>query len=137
MAIRTSVRVDAARRLGPLRRIWTSIGYDEINWTYTRRGQALYATLRELAEAPYHVRNHNALTSGNGLSEPARGSTNVYQERPDGSAFCGSPRRSRTVPRSGTTTREGSSGSSPWRRFSRATWAAEGCSGRRSRTHSP
>jgi xylan 1,4-beta-xylosidase len=87
MAIRTSVRVDAARRLGPLRRIWTSIGYDEINWTYTRRGQALYATLRELAEAPYHVRNHNALTSGNGLSEPARGSTNVYQERPDGSAF--------------------------------------------------
>ena len=31
------------------------------------------------------MRNHNALTSGNGLSEPARGSTNVYQEAPDGS----------------------------------------------------
>jgi xylan 1,4-beta-xylosidase len=80
------LRVDCRARLGPLRRIWASIGYDEINWTYTGRGRALYRTLRELAETPYHVRNHNALTSGNGLSEPARGSTNVYQEAPDGSA---------------------------------------------------
>jgi Glycosyl hydrolases family 39 len=71
-------------RRGPLRRIWASIGYDEINWTYTGRGKALYRTLRDLAEVPYHVRNHNAFTSGNGLSEPARGSTNVYQEAPDG-----------------------------------------------------
>jgi xylan 1,4-beta-xylosidase len=71
-------------RRGPLRRIWASIGYDEINWTYTARGKALYGTLRDLAEVPYHVRNHNAFTSGNGLSEPARGSTNVYQEAPDG-----------------------------------------------------
>ena len=80
------LRVDCRARLGPLRRIWASIGYDEINWTYTGRGRALYRTLRELAETPYHVRNHNALTSGNGLSEPARGSTNVHQEAPDGSA---------------------------------------------------
>jgi len=80
------LRVDCRACQGPLRRIWASIGYDEINWTYTGRGQALYRTLRELAETPYHVRNHNALTSGNGLSEPARGSTNVYQEAPDGSA---------------------------------------------------
>ena len=80
------IRVDCSARLGPLRRIWSSVGYDEINWTYTGRGRALYRTLRDLAEAPYHVRNHNALTSGNGLSEPARGSTNVYQEAPDGTA---------------------------------------------------
>jgi xylan 1,4-beta-xylosidase len=80
------LRVDCRTWLGPLRRIWASIGYDEINWTYTGRGRALYRTLREVAETPYHVRNHNALTSGNGLSEPARGSTNVYQEAPDGSA---------------------------------------------------
>jgi hypothetical protein len=79
------LRVDCRARLGPLRRIWASIGYDEINWTYTARGKALYRTLRDLAEVPYYVRNHNALTSGNGLSEPARGSTNVYQEAPDGS----------------------------------------------------
>ena len=80
-----AIRVDCRAWLGPLRRIWASIGYDEINWTYTGRGRALYRTLRDLAETPYHVRNHNALTSGNGLSEPARGSTNVYQEAPDGS----------------------------------------------------
>ncbi len=84
MTVEASIRVDAERWRGPLRRIWASIGYDEINWTYTGRGKALYATLGELAEVPYHVRNHNALTSGNGLSEPARGSSNVYQERPDG-----------------------------------------------------
>ena len=80
------IRVNCEDRRGPLRRIWASIGYDEINWTYTARGKALYRTLRDLAEVPYHVRNHNALTSGNGLSEPARGSTNVYQEAPDGTA---------------------------------------------------
>ena len=78
------IQVDCEDRRGPLRRIWASIGYDEINWTYTSRGKALYRTLRDLAEIPYHVRNHNPLTSGNGLSEPARGSTNVYQEAPDG-----------------------------------------------------
>jgi xylan 1,4-beta-xylosidase len=82
--VRATLLVDCARWQGPLRRIWSSIGYDEINWTYTGRGKALYRTLRDVAEVPYHVRNHNALTSGNGLSEPARGSTNVYQERPDG-----------------------------------------------------
>jgi hypothetical protein len=74
-----AIRVDCRAWLGPLRRIWASIGYDEINWTYTGRGRALYCALRELAETPYHVRNHNALTSGNGLSEPARGSTNVWR----------------------------------------------------------
>ena len=84
--MQAEIRVDCSARLGPLRRIWASVGYDEINWTYTGRGRALYRTLRDLAEVPYHVRNHNALTSGNGLSEPARGSTNVYQEAPDGTA---------------------------------------------------
>jgi xylan 1,4-beta-xylosidase len=77
--------VDCAEFQGPLKRIWASIGYDEINWTYTPRGKALYRTLRELAEVPYFVRNHNAFTSGNGLSSPAWGSTNVYHELSDGS----------------------------------------------------
>jgi xylan 1,4-beta-xylosidase len=82
--IQASIRVDCSDRLGPLRRIWTSIGYDEINWTYTARGKEVYRILRDVAEGPYYVRNHNAFTSGNGLSEPARGSTNVYNEMPDG-----------------------------------------------------
>ena len=83
--LRATVRVDCREWHGELKRIWTSIGYDEINWTYTPRGKALYRTLRDMAEGPYYVRNHNALTSGNGLSEPARGSTNVYTLMPDGS----------------------------------------------------
>ena len=82
--MQAAIQVDCGDWLGPLRRIWASIGYDEINWTYTRRGKEVYRTLRELAEVPYTVRNHNALTSGNGLSEPAQGSTNVYNEMPDG-----------------------------------------------------
>ena len=82
---RATVRVSCREWQGELKRIWAGIGYDEINWTYTPRGKALYRTLRNLAEVPYYVRNHNALTSGNGLSEPARGSTNVYAQMPDGS----------------------------------------------------
>jgi xylan 1,4-beta-xylosidase len=83
--IHATIEVDCADFQGALKRIWASIGYDEINWTYTPRGKALYRTLRNLAEVPYYVRNHNAFTSGNGLSSPAWGSTNVYHELPDGS----------------------------------------------------
>ena len=79
------VTVDFGRRLGPLRPIWRSIGYDEINWTYTPRGRALHAALGEIFRGPLAVRNHNAFTSGNGLSSPAWGSTNLYHERADGS----------------------------------------------------
>jgi len=83
--LRATVRVNCREWQGELKRIWASIGYDEINWTYSPRGKALYRTLREIAEVPYHVRSHNTLTTGNGLSQPARGSTNVYHEMPDGS----------------------------------------------------
>ena len=79
------VTVDFGRRLGPLRPIWRSIGYDEINWTYTPRGRALHSTLRGIFRGPLAVRNHNTFTSGNGLSSPAWGSTNLYHEQADGS----------------------------------------------------
>jgi len=79
--------VDCSDWQGELKRIWTSIGYDEINWTYTPRGKTLYRTLSSAAEVPYYIRNHNAFTSGNGLSRPAWGSTNAYHEMPDGSVF--------------------------------------------------
>jgi xylan 1,4-beta-xylosidase len=84
-SIQATIEVDCADFQGTLKRIWASIGYDEINWTYTPRGKALYRTLHKLAEVPYYVRNHNAFTSGNGLSSPAWGSTNIYHELPDGS----------------------------------------------------
>ena len=78
------IRVDFARSAGPLRPIWRSIGYDEINWTYTPRGRSLYETLGQIFGGPLAVRNHNAFTSGNGLSSPAWGSTNLYHETDSG-----------------------------------------------------
>lgn len=79
------VQVDFAASEGELNRIWTSIGFDEINWSYTPQGKDLLAMLnREVVEQPYYVRNHNAFTSGNALSYPAGGSTNVYREDGEG-----------------------------------------------------
>jgi xylan 1,4-beta-xylosidase len=79
-----TISVDCRRQLGQLKRIWTSIGYDEINFTYTTRGKRLYRTLRDVFERPYFVRNHNGLTSSNGLSGPAWGGGNVYHEDAQG-----------------------------------------------------
>lgn len=78
------VVVDFGRRTGPLKPVWRSIGYDEINWTYTARGGALYDTLGRIFGGPLAVRNHNAFTSGNGLASPAWGSTNLYHEAAGG-----------------------------------------------------
>ncbi len=85
--INAHLHIDCTQKLGSLERIWASIGYDELNWTYTPRGKALYRTLQQLAETPYYVRQHNALTSGNGLSSPAAGSTNVFHLDADGQPF--------------------------------------------------
>lgn len=79
------IDVNCQQCLGDLKRIWASIGYDEINWTYTLRGKGLYQTLRQIVETPYYIRTHNALTSSNGLSSPAWGGGNVYHEGRDGS----------------------------------------------------
>lgn len=79
--------VDCSLALGRLERIWASIGYDELNWTYTPRGKALYRVLHSFAETPYTVRLHNALTSGNGLSSPASGSTNIFHLDENGQPF--------------------------------------------------
>ncbi len=82
-----TVKVDTSRELGPIRRIWRSLGYDELNWTYTQIGRDIFSQMKQLHDGPYWIRTHNAFTSGNGISEPAWGSTNCYTE--DGS---GKPR---------------------------------------------
>lgn len=78
--------IDRAASRGPIRRIWSSIGYDELNWTYTSRGRAIHRLLGEdvLTSGPYYVRMHNAFTSGNGASAPAWGAGNPYHELADG-----------------------------------------------------
>ena len=60
------VDVDCARTLGAIERLWTSIGYDEINWTYTPAGRRALRTVGELAERPYSVRTHYVFNSGIG-----------------------------------------------------------------------
>lgn len=56
--------VEASRSLGPMRRIWRSIGYDEINWTYTPLGKYIFSQIKALGDGPFWVRNHNVFSSG-------------------------------------------------------------------------
>jgi xylan 1,4-beta-xylosidase len=67
-----------------VRRIWESIGFDEINWTYTPTGRHLLDTFGSLTEQGYHVRPHYALCSGSGFAVPHWGNGNVYHEDSDG-----------------------------------------------------
>lgn len=80
----TEVRVECGSRLGPLPPIWRSFGYDEINWTYTRRGIGLLTEIARLLAEPYFIRCHHTFTSGNSLSSPTKGSTNVVLDIRDG-----------------------------------------------------
>jgi xylan 1,4-beta-xylosidase len=81
------VDVDAAAVEGELTRLWTSIGYDEINWTYTPRGRDVLATLAGFGDGPYLIRSHYMFTSGTGLGLPHWGAGNVYHERADGTPW--------------------------------------------------
>ncbi|GAB3952979.1 beta-xylosidase [Kribbella albertanoniae] len=72
---------------GLLERPWASLGYDEINWTYTAQGRRTLETIGGFAETPYHVRPHYVFNSGTGLGLPHWGSGNVYHEDADGNPF--------------------------------------------------
>lgn len=79
--------VDSAAGQGELTRLWTSIGYDEINWTYTPTGKDVLSTLAGFGDAPYLVRSHYMFCSGTALGLPHWGSGNVYHEREDGTPW--------------------------------------------------
>jgi xylan 1,4-beta-xylosidase len=81
------VTVDAADDRGVLDRPWASLGYDEINWTYTPQGRRTLQTIGSFAETPYHVRPHYVFNSGTGLGLPHWGSGNVYHEDADGNPY--------------------------------------------------
>ena len=68
----------------PMRRIWRYVGYDEPNYTYTESGRALLRKLGQMADAPYLIRCHFLLCSGDGIGQPKWGSTNVYTEDTEG-----------------------------------------------------
>ncbi len=84
---RAHVAVDAGVDQGTLKRVWESIGYDEINWTYTATGRQLLKTFGHLTERGFHVRPHYVFCSGTGFGIPHWGSGNVYHEDADGNPF--------------------------------------------------
>src|SRR6185503_3186263 len=82
-----TVRVDCGDPRGPLRRIWTSFGFDEINWTSMPAGKRHLRTIAAFAEQPYYVRSHYIFNSGIGWSLPHWGAGNVYHEDASGRPF--------------------------------------------------
>ncbi|MFC7375603.1 glycoside hydrolase [Brachybacterium sp. GCM10030268] len=81
------VEIDAGQEIGILTRLWESVGYDEINWTYTPTGRHLLNTFGELTSTGYHIRPHYALCSGSGFGIPHWGNGNVYHEDADGTPY--------------------------------------------------
>ncbi|WP_205856875.1 GH39 family glycosyl hydrolase, partial [Phytoactinopolyspora endophytica] len=81
------VRVDASSDAGELTPIWASIGYDEINWTYTPSGKRLLRTVGEFSPRPFDVRPHYVFCSGSGFGLPHWGNGNVYHEDEDGTPY--------------------------------------------------
>jgi len=82
-----TVRVDCGAPRGPVRHIWTSLGFDEINWTSRPAGKRHLRTIGIFAERPYYVRSHYIFNSGIGWSLPHWGAGNVYHEDADGRPF--------------------------------------------------
>ena len=74
------VAVDAGRILGELKHGWRYIGYDECNYTHTPEGEKLIAKFGKLKDAPYFIRVHHLLCTGNCHGVYKWGSTNVYTE---------------------------------------------------------
>ena len=79
-----TIKVDAARPVGPLRPVWSYFGYDEPNYTYMKDGKKLLSELAALSAVTVHVRAHNLLTTGDGTAALKWGSTNAYTEDAQG-----------------------------------------------------
>src|SRR5688572_19855564 len=61
-----AIKVDAQKRIGPMKPIWAWFGYDEPNYTYMKDGKKLLTELSKLSPVPVYVRVHNLLTTGDG-----------------------------------------------------------------------
>jgi xylan 1,4-beta-xylosidase len=81
------IQVDAAKIIAPYHPIWNYFGADEPNYTSTPAGTQLLGELSAInPSTPVYFRPHNLLTTGDGVGSLKWGSTNVYTEKPDGSA---------------------------------------------------
>lgn len=80
------IQVHAAKPTGPYSPIWNFFGADEPNYLYASNGKKLLGELSALSPVPVYFRPHNLFTTGNGDGSLKWGSTNVYTEKPDGTA---------------------------------------------------
>ncbi|HKF46684.1 MAG TPA: hypothetical protein VKB38_04955 [Terracidiphilus sp.] len=80
------IKVHAGRETGAYKPVWNFFGADEPNFVYAPHGKKLLGELAALSPVPVYFRAHNLFTTGNGEGSLKWGSTNVYTERPDGSA---------------------------------------------------
>ena len=74
------INVDAGSQTGKLRRDWRYIGYDECNYTQAPEGELQIAKFGKLEDAPYYMRTHHLLCTGNCHGTYKWGSTNAYSE---------------------------------------------------------
>lgn len=74
------VKVDVSRITGSCLHAWRYIGYDECNYTQMPEGEELISKFGALPDAPYYIRTHHLLCTGNGRGTYKWGSTNVYTE---------------------------------------------------------
>ena len=81
-----SIQVHAGEPAGPYIPIWNYFGADEPNYLYAPNGKKLLGELAALSPVPVYYRPHNLFTTGNGEGSLKWGSTNVYTEKPDGTA---------------------------------------------------
>jgi xylan 1,4-beta-xylosidase len=79
-----TIRIDAARTIGPMQPVWRFFGYDEPNYTYMKDGVKLLGQLKSLSPHTVFIRTHNLLTSGDGRPALKWGSTGVYTEDEQG-----------------------------------------------------
>jgi xylan 1,4-beta-xylosidase len=75
-----AIQVDAAKRTGPLRPVWSFFGHDEPNYTYMKDGKKLLSEIAALSPVPVYVRVHSLLVTGDGEAALKWGSTNAYTE---------------------------------------------------------
>jgi xylan 1,4-beta-xylosidase len=79
-----SIQVDAGKRTGPLRPVWSFFGHDEPNYTYMKDGRKLLSEISAFSSVPVYVRVHSLLVTGDGKAALKWGSTNAYTEDASG-----------------------------------------------------
>ena len=78
------IRVDVQKKTGPLKPVWSFLGYDEPNYTYMKDGRKLLSEFAALSPVPVYVRAHSLMVTGDGTPGLKNGSTNMYTEDASG-----------------------------------------------------